>query len=44
MNRVMTSMIAIGAGIAAYNLAQRTNMITGRNMRRVQRRMMRAFR
>jgi hypothetical protein len=36
-------MIAFGAGVAAYNLAQRNNMMSGRNMKRVQRKIKRAI-
>ena len=28
MNKVMTSAIAFGAGMAAYNIAQRNNMMS----------------
>lgn len=43
MNKMMTSMIAFGAGVAAYNLAQRNNMMSARNMKRVQRKIKRAI-
>jgi hypothetical protein len=43
MNKMMTSMIAFGAGLAAYNLAQRTNMMSPRNMKRMQRKVKRAI-
>jgi hypothetical protein len=35
MNKVMTTMIAFGAGIAAYNVAQRNNMMSARNMKKM---------
>jgi hypothetical protein len=43
MNKMMTSMVAFGAGIAAYNWAQRNNMMSARNMKRVQRKVKRAI-
>jgi hypothetical protein len=43
MNKMMTSMIAFGAGMAAYNLAQRNNMMSARKMKRVQRKVKRAI-
>lgn len=35
MNKVITSMIAVGAGVAAYNYAQKKNLITNQNMRKL---------
>ena len=35
MNKVITSMLAVGAGVAAYNYAQKTNLITNLNMRKL---------
>ncbi|WHY84825.1 YrzQ family protein [Neobacillus novalis] len=43
MNKMMTTMIAFGAGLAAYNLAQRNNMMSPRNMKRMQRKVKRAI-
>ncbi|CAH2717228.1 hypothetical protein BACCIP111895_04418 [Neobacillus rhizosphaerae] len=43
MNKLMTSMIVLGAGMAAYNIAQRNNMMSARNMRRIQRKVKRAI-
>jgi len=43
MNKTMTSVIAFGAGVAAYNLAQRNNLMSGRQMRRMQKKVKRAI-
>ncbi|MFE8703274.1 YrzQ family protein [Cytobacillus sp. FJAT-54145] len=43
MNKMLTSVIAFGAGVAAYNIAQRNNMISGRQMRKMQKRIMKLF-
>ncbi|WHX99419.1 YrzQ family protein [Neobacillus sp. DY30] len=43
MNKVMTSVVALGVGMAAYNIAQRNNMISGRQMKRMQRKVKRAL-
>lgn len=43
MNKMMTSALFFGAGIAAYNLAQRNNMISARQMKRMQRKVKRAL-
>lgn len=43
MNKMMTTMIAFGAGMAAYNLAQRNNFMSGRQMRKMQRKVKRAM-
>jgi hypothetical protein len=43
MNKLMTSMIAFGAGMAAYNLAQRNNFMSARNMKKMQRTIKRAI-
>ncbi|WP_084374914.1 YrzQ family protein [Neobacillus soli] len=43
MNKVMTSMIAFGVGMAAYNVAQRNNMMSARNMRKIQKKVKRAI-
>ncbi|WP_081825319.1 YrzQ family protein [Bacillus sp. UNC41MFS5] len=43
MNKMMTTMIAFGAGMAAYNVAQRNNMMSTRNMKRMTRKVKRAI-
>lgn len=43
MNKMMTSALAFGVGIAAYNIAQRNNMISARQMKRMQRKVKRAL-
>jgi len=43
MNKMMTSVIAFGAGMAAYNLAQRNNMMSARNMKKIQRKVKRSL-
>lgn len=43
MNRMMTSAIAFGAGIAAYNMMQRNNMISERRVKRMARKVRRAI-
>ena len=43
MNKMMTSALAFGAGIAAYNIMQRNNVISGRQMRKMQRKVKRAL-
>jgi len=43
MNKMMTTMIAFGAGLAAYNVATRNNMMSGRNMRRMTKKVRRAL-
>ncbi|WP_428909220.1 YrzQ family protein [Niallia sp. Krafla_26] len=35
MNKVITSMLAVGAGVAAYNYAQKNNLVSNRNMRKL---------
>lgn len=42
MNKTLTSIIAIGAGVAAYNFAQRNNMIP-RNMKKMQKKVTKAL-
>jgi hypothetical protein len=36
MNKMMTSILAFGAGMAAYNYAQKNNMMSDRQMKRLQ--------
>ncbi|WP_183250294.1 YrzQ family protein [Anoxybacillus tengchongensis] len=43
MNRTIASLIAIGAGVAAYQLAQRNGGVNMRNMRKVGKQMLRPF-
>jgi len=43
MNKVMTSVVALGVGVAAYGLTQRNNMMSGRQMKRIQRKVKRAL-
>jgi hypothetical protein len=43
MNKMMTTMIVFGAGMAAYNVAQRNNMMSARNMKRMTRKVKRAI-
>ncbi|MEH7504993.1 YrzQ family protein [Neobacillus drentensis] len=43
MNKMMTTMIAFGAGMAAYNVATRNNMMSARNMKRMTRKVKRAI-
>ncbi|MBS8265016.1 DUF3918 domain-containing protein [Mesobacillus boroniphilus] len=43
MNRMLTSVIAIGAGMAAINYASNNNMMSGRKMKRLGRKMTRAL-
>ncbi len=35
MNKTLTSMLAVGAGIVAYNYIQKNNVISNRNMRKM---------
>jgi hypothetical protein len=43
MNRTVTSLLAVGLGIAAYQLAQRNNALNMRTMKKMGRRMMKPF-
>ncbi|MEY2192576.1 YrzQ family protein [Neobacillus sp. BF23-41] len=44
MNKIMTTtMIAIGAGMAAYTVASRNNMMSARNMKRMTKKVRRAI-
>ncbi|MEH7109526.1 MULTISPECIES: YrzQ family protein [Bacillaceae] len=43
MNKMMTSVIAFGAGMAAYNLAQRNNVMSGRQMKKMSRKVKRVI-
>ncbi len=35
MNKMMSSVLSIGAGIVAYNYVQKNNMISNRQMKRL---------
>ncbi|WP_102263687.1 YrzQ family protein [Mesobacillus jeotgali] len=43
MNKMLTSVIALGAGMAAYNYASNNNLMSGRKMKRLGRKMTRAL-
>jgi hypothetical protein len=43
MNKMMTSILAFGAGMAAFNLAQKNNMMSDRQMNRLQKKIKRAL-
>jgi hypothetical protein len=43
MNKMMTTMIAFGAGMAVYNVASRNNMMSARNMKRMTKKVKRAM-
>ncbi len=43
MNRMVTSAIAIGAGVVAYNYARKNKMMSGRGMKKMQRRISKMF-
>lgn len=43
MNKVITSVIAFGAGMAAYNYAQKNDMMSGRKVKKMQRKLSRAL-
>ncbi len=34
---MITSVLAVGAGVAAYNYAQKNNLMSNRNMRKLKR-------
>ncbi|MED1468349.1 YrzQ family protein [Bacillus salipaludis] len=40
---MMTTVVAFGAGMAAYNWAQRNNVVSARNMKKMQRKVKRAI-
>ncbi|WP_258309595.1 YrzQ family protein [Cytobacillus oceanisediminis] len=40
---MLTSAMLIGAGMAAYNYAQKNNLMSGRQMKRMQKRITRAL-
>ncbi|MDR7000353.1 YrzQ family protein [Neobacillus niacini] len=43
MNKMMTTVVAFGAGMAAYNWAQRNNVMSANNMKKMQRKVKRAI-
>ncbi|MHC0035809.1 YrzQ family protein [Pseudoneobacillus sp. C159] len=43
MNRMVTSAIAIGAGMVAYNYAKKNNLMSNRQMRKMAKRVARMF-
>ncbi|WP_307150582.1 YrzQ family protein [Robertmurraya andreesenii] len=43
MKKMLTSVVAIGAGIAAYNLVQKNNMMSRRNMKKMQNKISKAL-
>lgn len=43
LNKMLTSAIVLGAGVAAYNAAQKNNLISGRKMKKLQKRMAKAL-
>jgi len=43
MNKMLTSVIAFGAGMAAYNYASGNNMMSGRKMKRMSKKVARAL-
>ncbi|MFE8696819.1 YrzQ family protein [Cytobacillus sp. FJAT-53684] len=43
MNRVLTSAIVFGAGMAVYNLAQKNNLMSGRQRKKIQKRITKAL-
>ncbi|NMD70596.1 DUF3918 family protein [Bacillus sp. DNRA2] len=43
MNKVVSSALAIGAGMAAYKMMRNNNMVSGRQMKRVGKRISRMF-
>ncbi|KAF0819302.1 MULTISPECIES: YrzQ family protein [Cytobacillus] len=43
MNKILTSAMMLGAGMAAYNYAQKNNMVSGRKMKRIQKRITKAL-
>lgn len=43
MNRVLTSALVFGAGMAAYGLAQKNNLMSERQMKKIQKRITKAL-
>jgi hypothetical protein len=43
MNKMVTSALAIGAGVAAYSMMRNNNMMSGRQMKRIGKRISKVF-
>ncbi|WP_318508278.1 YrzQ family protein [Bacillus sp. T3] len=43
MNKVVTSALAIGAGVAAFSMMRNNNMMSNRQMKKIGRRISRMF-
>lgn len=43
MNKMMSSALAIGVGMVAYNYAKKNHMISGRNMKKMQKMVTKMF-
>jgi Protein of unknown function (DUF3918) len=43
MNKMITPLVAFGAGMVAYNLVQRNNLMSERQMKRMMRKVKRAM-
>lgn len=43
MNKMITSALAVGVGMAAFGYARKNNMISNRQMRKIQRRIGKAL-
>nr|WP_309246280.1 YrzQ family protein [Cytobacillus oceanisediminis] len=43
LKKILTSAMMLGAGMAAYNYAQKNNMISGRKMKRMQKKITKAL-
>ncbi|MFT4412742.1 YrzQ family protein [Fredinandcohnia humi] len=43
MNRALTSLITMGIGAAAFGMMQRTNVMSGRNMKKMRKRITKAI-
>ncbi|WP_078545448.1 YrzQ family protein [Litchfieldia alkalitelluris] len=43
MNKTFTSLVALGLGAAAYSMAQRNNLMNGRKMKKMRKRIVKAM-
>jgi hypothetical protein len=43
MNKMLTSAVAFGAGMVAYNYAQKNNLVSNRQMRKMAKRITKMF-
>ncbi|MEK5426841.1 MULTISPECIES: DUF3918 family protein [Cytobacillus] len=43
MNKMLTSAAVIGAGVAAYSYMQKNNIVSKRDMKKIQRKVMKMF-